>query len=264
MADVPPAWDGKGTDPWIDGETGGWWDLAAQLEELVFNIFWKIENKFLKKVAALFTEALDATVAFMPTQWWKTAMQEFLDVTLGDVYRQAYEYTNGWKRPPSRDARAYAEDRARDRYNQLVQFPDEVYGQLTSIITKNMNEGINPRQSAREVKKFLLSVDTPYWKNRAVSVARTETLGAMNGGRFDSQNDIAAELGGSWARQWVSTRDTRTRPTHIAANKQIAALGSVFTVGGFPLQFPGDPKGPAHEIIQCRCTTVLVEQETRQ
>lgn len=56
-----------------------------------------------------------------------------------------------------------------------------------------------------------------------------------------------------------STEDNRTRPTHQAADLQRVPLGTPFQVGGFELRFPGDPMGPPQEVIQCRCTSLLVE-----
>jgi hypothetical protein len=56
-----------------------------------------------------------------------------------------------------------------------------------------------------------------------------------------------------------STDDSRTRETHRLADGQRVALGQPFIVGGFELAFPGDPDGPPQEVIQCRCTMLLVE-----
>lgn len=55
-----------------------------------------------------------------------------------------------------------------------------------------------------------------------------------------------------------STEDKRTRPTHVEADKQRTLLTSPFTVGGASLQYPGDPRGPAQEVINCRCTLLPV------
>jgi uncharacterized protein with gpF-like domain len=57
---------------------------------------------------------------------------------------------------------------------------------------------------------------------------------------------------------WLSTVDSRTRPTHVAADQQRTLLTSPFIVGGAQLLFPGDPTGPADEVIQCRCTMLPI------
>jgi hypothetical protein len=59
-------------------------------------------------------------------------------------------------------------------------------------------------------------------------------------------------------KQWISTEDARTRPTHVAADKQRTLLSEPFVVGGARLLFPGDPRGPAAEVVQCRCSLLPV------
>lgn len=55
-----------------------------------------------------------------------------------------------------------------------------------------------------------------------------------------------------------STDDARTRPTHREADGQRTLLTEPFRVGGAALLFPGDPRGPAQEIIMCRCSLLPV------
>lgn len=55
-----------------------------------------------------------------------------------------------------------------------------------------------------------------------------------------------------------STEDARTRESHREADKQRTLLTSPFIVGGEQLQFPGDPRGSAQEVINCRCTLLPV------
>lgn len=54
-------------------------------------------------------------------------------------------------------------------------------------------------------------------------------------------------------KTWRAVDDSRTRPTHAAADNTRVPFQSVFTVGGFPLRFPHDPFGPPQEVINCRC-----------
>jgi uncharacterized protein with gpF-like domain len=99
---------------------------------------------------------------------------------------------------------------------------------------------------------------TPRWRNRAVVIARTETIGALNASRNDANQAFAAESDEQLERVWIATRDSRTRPSHRAADGQRRSLTDPFDVGGVALMYPGDPAGPPGEIIQCRCVTLLV------
>ena len=54
-------------------------------------------------------------------------------------------------------------------------------------------------------------------------------------------------------RRWIANRgDGRTRNTHLAV-KGLKKVDEKFLVGGDLLRFPGDPRGSAKEVINCRC-----------
>lgn len=92
---------------------------------------------------------------------------------------------------------------------------------------------------------------------KAEALARTEVIGASNMGA-----DARVELMGDNAppfKQWLATMDARTRPTHMAADGQVVPRGDQFLVGGASLKVPGDPTGPDHEVVNCRCTTLYID-----
>ena len=147
--------------------------------------------------------------------------------------------------------------------NRLRRVPDEVYSLVVREIETGLarSEGI-PEISAR-VRTVLTASGSEYWPNRAVVVARTEVQGAVQAGAYFGALEAARERGDLAPRKmWISTRDERTRPAHRAADGQSTLIAEPFVVGGARLQFPGDPRGPAATVIQCRCSAAyLVDGE---
>lgn len=143
--------------------------------------------------------------------------------------------------------------------NRLVRLPDEVYALIVAEIERGVTEGRSIDRVTEDVQRILTSTGSEYWPNRAQTIARTETMGAVNAGVFRGA-ELEAAARGDLApfKQWISTEDNRTRPTHQAADKQRTLLREPFRVGTARLLFPGDPTGPAAEVINCRCTMLPV------
>ena len=93
-------------------------------------------------------------------------------------------------------------------------------------------------------------------KARAVTIARTEVVSASNAASVF----VAKSTGLDLMKQWLSTRDDRTRDTHLAADGQERPMDEPFSVGGYELMWPGDGSmgAPASELVRCRCTVTYV------
>lgn len=144
--------------------------------------------------------------------------------------------------------------------NRMVRTPEEVYDLIAGQVAEGVNSGESiPKLSAR-IEQTLSATGTDRWENRAATVARTEAIGALNAARLEGFRAYAQEWGEEGMEKvWIATEDARTRPEHAAADGQRVPLDQPFTVGGAPLQFPGDPLGPASLVINCRCSMALVD-----
>lgn len=99
------------------------------------------------------------------------------------------------------------------------------------------------------------SLDSPdFNRNRALVIARTETTSAANYGAYLGGSDSDYEVG----KQWLSILDQNTRPDHVDANGQLVAMDETFAVGPVEMLYPGDMSAPANEVIQCRCSLVVI------
>lgn len=98
-----------------------------------------------------------------------------------------------------------------------------------------------------------------WMRYRAVTIARTETLRAANaGGRAAVQQRLAdPELEGfDVVKTWAAKNDEKTRDSHRSMDGQeVTGMDTPFTLpNGQPIRFPQDPRAPAEEAINCRCT----------
>lgn len=143
--------------------------------------------------------------------------------------------------------------------NRLVRLPDEVYGLIVAEVERGIQAGDSIPDVTERIDALLNVTASERWHNRARTVARTETMGAVNAGAYRSAV-LDAEARGDVApfKLWLSTDDRRTRPTHRAADQQRTLLTEPFAVGGSRLLFPGDPTGAAAEVINCRCTMLPI------
>lgn len=93
---------------------------------------------------------------------------------------------------------------------------------------------------------------------RALGIARTETVGAVNGGQEAVRESLALH-GSRGRKKWVCMGDSRVRPDHLAAHGQTVGPDEEFSIGGARCKYPGDPSLPAAQRCNCRCSTITVE-----
>lgn len=255
-----PVWNGKGEDPWLPQRLDARLEVAT-VERSIRAAVWAALSEWLVALERRMLRAggrpdLDAVWALEPS--WRDAVDLLLQGEIFKALKTVFEKLLG---------KEYAWDQrpAVNRYltevrNRLVRIPEEVYDLVAGQLAAGINLGDSIPQLASRVDTVLSTTGSARWPNRAVVIARTETIGALNLGRWESFRVIAeADPDIEFEKMWLATDDSRTRPTHNEADQQRVPLDSPFKVGAFELAFPGDPAGPAQEVIQCRCTLLLVE-----
>lgn len=106
-------------------------------------------------------------------------------------------------------------------------------------------------ESQQEIIKRIRKV-TGQTVAQARRVAQTERTRVQSQARWQAGNEAAA-MGLRVYNTW-STRMINSRESHIALNGKSALQGERFP--GSVLRFPGDPDGPAREVINCFCVMV--------
>ena len=143
------------------------------------------------------------------------------------------------------------------RQGGLVGLDSRRAGWVQNYRAKLLAEGRPQSQIDRMAQRY----SNKLLRQRGETIARTETLKALNAGRQEAldqlienpNNDVRAE---DVVRAWDSTGDARTRETHAAADKQDPVpQGQPFIVGGYSMMYPGDTSlgAPAGETVNCRC-----------
>lgn len=137
-------------------------------------------------------------------------------------------------------------------------FAREVNETTWSELKKSLAEGIKAGESIPALADRVEAVMAERIRSTPETIARTEVIGASNGGTLEAwkQTDVVE------GKSWLAALDDRTRDTHVAAHGQTVGLDEDFQVGGCSGPAPGQT-GCAEEDIQCRCTITAVLAEER-
>ncbi|WP_343702701.1 phage minor head protein [Chitinophaga sp.] len=129
---------------------------------------------------------------------------------------------------------------------KITSIDDTTREWLIRKIQEGRAAGLGPEQIARAM---VLDKDVPLRRARVIS--RTETVAAANFGGITA----ARKTGLQMIKRWVNARDKRVREAHKdqaqgGVGGEMVPLEEPFSNG---LMHPGDPKGEASQVIQCRC-----------
>lgn len=136
---------------------------------------------------------------------------------------------------------------------RITEVTETTRDQIIRAVRKGYEDGLGQRGTA----SYILDLVPQLTTYRAEVIARTETHGAAN---YGSQ-EAAKQTGLPLSREWLAAADDRTRETHREANGQVVGMDDTFRVGDSDLAFPGDPSGPADEVINCRCAVGYIVDE---
>lgn len=142
----------------------------------------------------------------------------------------------------------------REALRKATRIADTDRDDVLDAINRGLTDGLGTEEIARNIRK--VSRLTPH---RAATVARTETHAAATYGSIESVRQAERELGVRMTKEWLATKDDRTRPEHLAADGQKVSMDEKFTVGGELMDRPGDSNASAGNVIACRCAIIYEE-----
>lgn len=122
---------------------------------------------------------------------------------------------------------------------------------INNVIAAGVFDGL----SERAIGRLVASVAPTKSASRAQTIARTESHRAANGVSLS----VAQQTGIPMLKKWITNIDSRTRDgddsrfNHVEANGQLQPINGKFLVSGERLDYAGDPRGSAGNVINCRC-----------
>ena len=141
----------------------------------------------------------------------------------------------------------------RNRADKLAEFvTTETAKQVQAVIEQGRAGGLGIRDIAAQLKETVYGDDMT--DARATRIARTETVGAMNEGEYQT----AVVSGVMQSKEWLTQGDNRVRDTHEALDGVRIPIGKAFANGA---QHPGDRNAGPSETINCRCTLLFYDEE---
>ena len=138
-------------------------------------------------------------------------------------------------------------------FKKRIKSIEETYvDNIVKLLSTRLDKGQTIEQAQRAIRKVVSKPN--FNRTQALRIARTETTAAAN----FSATQAGLASGFRMQKEWISALDSRTRDDHAAVNGQRVPEGTAFSVGGEKLMFPGDTKGSAGNVINCRCTVALI------
>ena len=124
---------------------------------------------------------------------------------------------------------------------------------VAKLIEQAIAEGLGAMETAR-----LLRQDQKFNRNRSLAIARTETITAMNQGKY------LAAMSSPFVQEkrWIPVDDPKTRESHLdMLDSDWIPLEEDFVLinrNGIPeyAQYPCSPGLSAGEAVNCRCTSI--------
>ena len=184
---------------------------------------------------------------------WLREFREAIRVPLGKATASGAADVRGDVKGPAYDPNAsQAVNFLRARAQRFaVEVNDTTWQRLKARLEDAMGEGKVGRELAAVVRDTYAG-----WSGRPEVIARTEVIGAYNGGGLLYAKQTGLDLD----KEWVTALDERVRDSHQAAHGQRVALDDNFEVGNGSGPAPGQI-GEPEEDIQCRCVMRMVPRD---
>lgn len=125
------------------------------------------------------------------------------------------------------------------------------------LIQQLVTDSIDRNYSVSQMRAYLeRSLNSPkFTRVRSLRIARTETTTAANHAAFEASEESDLVLD----KEWISVLLPTTRHDHRLEDGTAVPKDQRFKMAdGTLMLYPGDPSGPARQVINCNCTIAFV------
>lgn len=200
----------------------------------------KLYRAFLKALNELANHEADYLISLTAAADTEDVWREILNRLVKPVVEAGYQ--NFSPLFTSENLVRYVEN----RMLKLEQMARTTLNKVAQIVTQASLEGVDNATKARRIREQLPAFN----RNRAITAARTETIGVFNESTLINAQD--SEDSPFLFKVWNSSEDAKVRPSHAAADQQVVRINDDFNIGGKAMSFPGDSRGYP-ENVDCRC-----------
>jgi SPP1 gp7 family putative phage head morphogenesis protein len=205
-------------------------NLEKQISKEIVKINGKSANTLKNGLAKLYEESYYMTgYAFEKTLDTKLGFTLLKKELIEEVINNPFDRI-GWN------------NRNKDNIAYLVK-------KLKEEIANGLIQGKSYRDISKQVKDRM-----GIGASKAIRIVQTEGHRVRESARFEGMKQ-ARNQGVEMQKRWLATLDSRTRDRHQRLDGQTVDLDERFSNG---LMYPGDPSGPAKEVINCRCTQISI------
>ncbi len=141
---------------------------------------------------------------------------------------------------------------------RIVSVHQTLIDSIIGVIEQGYNDNLSVAEITRNLQKSF-----GWYKNQALRIARTETTTATNYAAVLASQNSDYEL----EKTWISVQDNRTRKPpqsvydHLDMNGVKVDANAKFFTSGEEIDYPGDPKAKAGNVINCRCKIAFTIKE---
>lgn len=142
--------------------------------------------------------------------------------------------------------------------SQITEIAETTQLNVMRIIAASHEQGLSIPATAKAIQAGMAEAAPA----RATLIARTELVGAVNGGSLAATQIVSGETGDAYNKVWLTAPGAQY-PRHEdydGLDGQTTSLQGFFEVGEDQLQYPGDPAGSPEEVCNCFPADTLVDR----